>query len=371
MGAGIAAIAGLERLARRGSHEERALVRALARGIGGNVVVEMGHAMYRMSALLAPEDFADIDALAARIRDGDVPADFLRRWHAFVTRWGCRGPGEMDLGRPHYGDDAPLLLGQMAHMAHGIDPVEVHARLATERAAAYAELERRFGPLRRVLLRRLDRIATRFAGARDTPKHYNLMYQRLVREQLLRWGRRLHDQGRLDAPAQVFDLVADDLAAAEREPHIDLRALAAQRSAFVRSLEHCVRTFPAVIDSRGRIHRAPARYGADGALSGMPVSAGHACGPARVLRHADANAIRPGDILIAFTTDPGWTPLFVNAGAIVLEVGGVLQHGALVAREFGKPCVVGIPGITQRVRDGQRVEVDGTTGLVRILEDAT
>ncbi len=371
MGAGIAAIAGLKRLARRHSDEERALVDVLTRGVGGNVVVEMGQAMHRMSTMLAPADFADIDALAARIRDGDVPAGFLRQWHAFVARWGCRGPGEMDLGRPHYGDDAVLLLGQMAHMARGIDPTAVHARLAAERGTAFAELERRFGPLRRALLRWLDRIATRFAGARDTPKYYTLLYQRLAREHVLRCGRRLHAQGRLDSPAQVFDLVADDLAAAEREPSINLRTLAVQRSAFVRSLELYVRTFPAVIDSRGRIHRAPARHSADGALVGMPVSAGRACGPARVLHHADANAMQPGDILIAFTTDPGWTPLFVNAAAIVLEVGGVLQHGALVAREYGKPCVVGIPGITQRVRDGQRLEVDGATGLIRILEDAT
>lgn len=371
MGAGIVAIAGLKRLARRRSDEELALVDSLTRGIGGNIVVEMGHAMHRMSTLLSPADFADIDTLAERIRRGDVPPDFLGHWQAFIAQWGCRGPGEMDLGRPHYGDDAALALGQMSHMAQGIDPAAVHARLAAERTAAFAELERRFGPLRRLLLRHLDRIATRFAGARDTPKHYNLMYQRIAREHVLRCGRRLHAEGRLDAPAQVFDLFANDLAAAEREPDLDLRALAAQRSAFVRSVERSVRTFPAVIDSRGRIHRAPARYSAEGALAGMPVSAGRACGTARVLHDSDADAIQPGEILIAFTTDPGWTPLFVNAGAIVLEVGGVLQHGALVAREYGKPCVVGIPGITQRVRDGQRVEVDGTTGEVRILEDAT
>jgi pyruvate,water dikinase len=74
-----------------------------------------------------------------------------------------------------------------------------------------------------------------------------------------------------------------------------------------------------------------------------------------------------GDILVAYTTDPGWTPLFVNAAAVVLEVGGVLQHGAVVAREYGKPCVVGIDQVMQRLRDGQQVEVDGSSGTVRVL----
>jgi rifampicin phosphotransferase len=72
-------------------------------------------------------------------------------------------------------------------------------------------------------------------------------------------------------------------------------------------------------------------------------------------------------VLVAYTTDPGWTPLFVNAAAIVLEVGGVLQHGALVAREYGKPCVVGIDRVVEKLRDGEPVEVNGTTGTVRLL----
>ena len=72
-------------------------------------------------------------------------------------------------------------------------------------------------------------------------------------------------------------------------------------------------------------------------------------------------------MLVAYTTDPGWTPLFVSAGAVVLEVGGVLQHGALVAREYGKPCVVGIDRVVERLRDGEPVEVDGTAGTVRRL----
>ncbi|MCK5744170.1 MAG: hypothetical protein KAH30_05480, partial [Caldisericia bacterium] len=76
----------------------------------------------------------------------------------------------------------------------------------------------------------------------------------------------------------------------------------------------------------------------------------------------------PGEILVARTTDPGWTPLFINASAIILEIGGILQHGALVAREYGKPCVAGIISATEKLKDGQLVEVDGSNGVVRIIE---
>lgn len=90
----------------------------------------------------------------------------------------------------------------------------------------------------------------------------------------------------------------------------------------------------------------------------------------KCLRTAHEKAVAPGDILVAFTTDPGWTPLFISAGAIVLEVGGVLQHGALVARELNKPCVAGIGDVFARLCDGQLVEVDGEHGTVTIVDPA-
>jgi pyruvate,water dikinase len=87
----------------------------------------------------------------------------------------------------------------------------------------------------------------------------------------------------------------------------------------------------------------------------------------KVLRDPHKKTVNKGDVLVAYTTDPGWTPLFVNAAAVVLEVGGILQHGAVIAREYGKPCVVGIDGLMTKLHDGQRVEVDGRAGVIRLL----
>jgi pyruvate,water dikinase len=99
----------------------------------------------------------------------------------------------------------------------------------------------------------------------------------------------------------------------------------------------------------------------------MAVSPGTVRGPVKVLRSPREKPVEKGDVLVAYTTDPGWTPLFVNAAAVVLEVGGTLQHGAVIAREYGKPCVVGIDRVMDKLHDGQRVEVDGMAGVVRLL----
>jgi len=100
---------------------------------------------------------------------------------------------------------------------------------------------------------------------------------------------------------------------------------------------------------------------------GTPVSSGVIVGKVKVLKRADEKTILPGDILVTKATDPGWTTLFINAGGVLLESGGTLQHGASVAREMGKPCIVGIEDVTKSLKDGQTVELDGNTGVIKIL----
>jgi pyruvate,water dikinase len=90
-------------------------------------------------------------------------------------------------------------------------------------------------------------------------------------------------------------------------------------------------------------------------------------GPVKVLHTADEKPLLPGDIMVTRATDPGWTPLFINASGIILEVGGLLQHGALVAREYGKPCIAGIEDVTSILKDGQEIEMDGASGVVRLV----
>jgi len=165
---------------------------------------------------------------------------------------------------------------------------------------------------------------------------------------------------------QVFNITIEDLDVALRDPSIDLRSLMKKRMAYIEKIKN-IRDLPHIIDSRGRIPRPPRRETKEGELAGDAISAGVVRGIVKVLHTPDEKPVNPGDILVARATDPGWTPLFINAVAIVLEVGGMLQHGALVAREYGKPCVAGIENVTTLLKDGQVVEVDGGNGVLRII----
>ena len=357
-------------LVRKGSEEARALAQRLRRGFTGNVVVEQGIALFHLAKRLERADFDDIHKLADRIETREMPPEFLSDWDAFLRRFGCRGPHEMDVASPRYADDATLALQQMSYMAvgeSGFDPEAAHQRTVEERRHAYKELVRRSGWLRRALLRRVHRLIEAFGGTRDTPKYHAVMLTYAVRKRALIEGRRLVNEGRLDAAEDVFSLTLDDLESGARDASLDLRRLCEERTRFAKQLAAHVTSFPQVIDSRGRIFRPPPRDGKAGELIGTAVSPGTVTGPVKVLRHPRERPVETGDVIVAYTTDPGWTPLFVSAAAIVLEVGGVLQHGAVVAREYGKPCVVGIDQVMTKLHDGQVVEVDGTAGIIRLL----
>ena len=205
-----------------------------------------------------------------------------------------------------------------------------------------------------------------FEPAREMPKHHLTMVNMRIRTRLLALADRWVAEDRLDRRDDIFELRFEDIDTADRDPGLDLRELIRSRNAFYRKARALVRHFPHAIDSRGRILR-PKRPQRPGELSGLAVSSGRVTGPVKVLHDPFEREVEPGDILVAHTTDPGWTPLFINAAAVLLEVGGELQHGALVAREYGKPCVAGIINLTSSLTDGQMVEVDGDAGIVRIL----
>lgn len=318
---------------------------ALTRGYEGNDVVEMGRALFEM------RDDPTGQALAGFLHD-----------------YGWRGPHEVDLGRPRYADQPELAASQARSMqGSALDPVAAHAEQKKQRVEALERVLAQVGPLRRALIRWLALRAEVWVGTRDTPKHQYLMLFAALRRRALLEGRMFVDQGRLDDPEHVMDLTLDEIEHARTDQGLDLRALRAANRVFLDQLDRLVTAFPAIIDSRGRILRPPPTPHVDGELRGFPVSAGVHRGPVKVLRRPDDQPIEPGDVLVAHTTDPGWTPLFVNAGAVVLQVGGVLQHGAVVAREYGLPCVSGIFGVLDELEDGQMVEVDGTQGVVRIL----
>jgi pyruvate,water dikinase len=344
------------------------LVEAIKSG-SDDMVMIMGLKIYELSTLIEPAEFDDIEALAQRIRSRVVNAEFLDAWDRFMVEFGCRGPLEMDLAQPKYSDDPTLLLKQMATIIkskQAFDPREHHKQTKGNRHKAYLELKELLPKKKRKKLDKAYKNVLDFEHSREIPKDHLVTVQKRFREYLLQQANEWVEQGRLNSVEEIFDLKLQEIKSAQQQSDFNLRTLLDNRDPYVARAKR-VRHFPHAIDSRGRILRPEAEQ-VPGELSGQPVSSGITSGPVKVMHDPFEKEIEPGDVLVAYTTDPGWTPLFINAAAVLLEVGGELQHGALVAREYGKPCVAGIVRLTQTLVDGQMVEVNGNNGQVRLLD---
>jgi rifampicin phosphotransferase len=192
------------------------------------------------------------------------------------------------------------------------------------------------------------------------------MYRRHAR----RIGAKFIEQGRLDAVEDIFNLTMKEISNAQNDKNMDLRSLIAFHLEPYEAVKH-VKDWPLLIDSRGKILRENRSNdtGEPNVLLGDPIAPGKIQGKAKVLHFAYEKPLLSGEVLVARFTEPSWTPIFINASAVIMEVGGPLQHGAIIAREYGIPCISGLTNATSLIHDGVMLEVDGSSGTIRILRD--
>ncbi|MGE0869607.1 MAG: PEP-utilizing enzyme, partial [Kofleriaceae bacterium] len=213
----------------------------------------------------------------------------------------------------------------------------------------------------------IDRLRT-FAGYREYPKYGMVSRCFVYKQALLGEAERLVNAGVIREKEDIFYLRFQELQEVVRSHRVDDQLIRQRKEAF---RWYAGLTPPRVLTSEGEIltgayHRDDFP---DGALVGLAVSAGTVEGRARVILDLADATLEPGDILVTAFTDPSWTPLFVAVKGLVTEVGGLMTHGAVIAREYGLPAVVGVEHATQRIRDGQRIRVNGTHGYVEILSE--
>ena len=223
------------------------------------------------------------------------------------------------------------------------------------------------GWLRRPAVRRLVRVHRGHTPLREHPKFMLVRVLDLVRRTVVEAGDHLRAHGQIDEPDDVWFLEFAELTGALDDGARPLRDLVAERRAAHKRYQRLYP--PRVLTSEGEspvVHHATDAL-PDGALAGTPVSAGVVEGPARIVLDPDREVLKPGEILIAPFADPGWTPLFLNAAGLIMEVGGLMTHGSVVAREYGIPAVVCVPEATKKIQTGQRVRVDGDLGYVEML----
>lgn len=346
----------------------------LDRALPHNVTTEMGLKIYQLSRLLDATVFETPELLAEQIRCRTVSPAFLESWDAFMDRFGFRGPRELDLASPRYSDDPLLLLSQIQNFVGMNDdtqnPLALFDTQQTVRENDARELEMYLEEHHKMhlpLFRRMYTIVEMFGGYREVHKYYLIMVGAGIRRRVLKAGQTLAAAGRLDCPEDVFALTIHEVNDALENDTSNLREKIDTNLSFIRKLD-TVSSFPPVMDSWGTILRPPRKEPEPGIIYGDAVSAGIVQGPVKILHTAGEKPVNPGDILVIHAADPGWTPLFISAGGIILEVGGMLQHGSIIAREYGKPCVTGIENIMEKFSDGQMIELNGAEGSVRFLE---
>jgi phosphohistidine swiveling domain-containing protein len=238
-------------------------------------------------------------------------------------------------------------------------------RLSDERRRAIAAAVGAAAPWRRPLLRRLARLVELYMPLREAPKHAAMFAFQRMRAAALELGDRLTTRGCIAERGDVFFLELSELDQLARGEAFDTgERIVKRRQRYAR---FCTERAPDYVRSDGvPVEVLTPPRSDNGTLHGTAVSAGRATGPVRVLTEPDPRAMAEGDVIVMAFADPGWTPLFPRAAAVVMEVGGLMCHAAVVARELGIPAVFGVGSATRTLRNGQSVVVDGDRGEVSI-----
>jgi phosphohistidine swiveling domain-containing protein len=358
----------IPKLLKDGTEEMDELADAIFLGTDDNETIELGIQLYNMAKSLKKSDFDDLDALAKKIEKREMSNEFMQEWDRFILIYKYRGPNELELSNPRYGDNPRLALQQMSYMVESdYNPEQSKKDNIQKRERAYAKICTKLKGRKLKKFKTNYNIATLYSKVRDTPKYMWLLENGIVRDRALIEGQAFVDCDKIDVVEDIFYLYFSEIDNAHSGGDIDLRKIVNERRALYKKLDR-IDSYPLFMDSRGRVMAAKAKDYEDGAIKGNGISRGVKTGRIKVLKYPTEKPIEKGDVLVTYTTDPGWTPLFVNVEAIILQIGGPLQHGGVVAREYGKPCVAGIAGVYEIFHDGQIVEVDGTNGVVRIIK---
>jgi rifampicin phosphotransferase len=353
----------------------------LTQSVPHNVTSEMGLALLGVADVIRPhpevvaflqrvDDDGFLDELPALAGGGEA-RDAIR---GFLDLYGMRCVGEIDITRPRWSERPTTLIPVLLGNIKNFEPGAGAQRFEQGRQEAWAKEQELLQRLRTLpegeqkaeeVKRKIDRVRV-FIGYREYPKYGMVSRYFVYKQALLEEAGRLVRAQVLREKEDIFYLRFQELHEVARTAQVDAQLIAQRKDVF-RSYQAL--TPPRVFTSDGEvIAGAYRRDGVPaGALVGLPVSAGTIEGRARVILDlADAD-VEPGDILVTAYTDPSWTPLFVAIVGLVTEVGGMMTHGAVIAREYGLPAVVGVEHATRLILDGQRIRVNGTDGYVEIL----
>ncbi|MGE0174766.1 MAG: phosphoenolpyruvate synthase [Oligoflexales bacterium] len=353
----------------------------LSQSVPNNITSEMGLALLDVADVIRP--YPEVIAYLQQVKDDQ----FLENLEAlrggreaknairsYLDKYGMRCAGEIDISKPRWSEKPTTLLPVILGNIKNFEPGAGKRKFELGRQEALKKEQELLARLKELPdgeqkaeeTKKMIDLIRNFSGYREYPKYGIIRRYFVYKQALLQEADRLVKMGAISEREDIFYLSFEELREVARTGQSDGAILAQRQEAYLHSKRL---TPPRVMTSDGEIvtgaykrENLPA-----GAIVGLPVSSGVIEGRARVILNLETANLEQGDILVTAFTDPSWTPLFVSIKGLVTEVGGLMTHGAVIAREYGLPAVVGVEQATRLIKDGQRIRVNGTEGYVEIL----
>lgn len=345
--------------------------------VGGEAGITSADQGYRLMELacLARKDKDAVQYLTGNNFDpisweGRLPesSPFKKEFREFIKEFGHRAVYELDIINPRWKEDPSYLLDIIKSSMPTADPGQWKAQQKEKFERTWREVAEKVPPAGLAEIKKGIRDAQEGAAVREMSKSVIVLALEPYRLMALELGKRFAQRGIIGEPGDIFYCTWPDLFAilSGDWDGAGLRTLVADRKESQREKEALAP--PDVIMGEKQVFSEPALSGSGDFLHGVAAAAGKASGTARPIRHpGEGNKLQPGDVLVAPSTDPGWAPLFLKACALVMETGGYLSHGSVVAREFGVPAVVNVRGAMSAIKDGEKIVVDGDEGKIFFL----
>ncbi|PST82426.1 phosphoenolpyruvate synthase [Pedobacter yulinensis] len=360
---------------------EKNVADTLSLSVSGNITSEMGLELMEVADVIRP--WPEVVAYLQQTNDphfldqlGGYPggAAAVAAIRAFLEKFGMRCSGEIDITRTRWSENpltlVPLLLSNIRNFEAGAgkQKFEQNRQLALNKEKEILSRLEQLpeGAEKAAETRQMISLVRNFSGYREYPKYWWVNHFFAYKQALLKEAHNLAAMGLVNAADDVFFLRFDEFETAVQTGAVDQQLIETRKASYTL---HQKLSPPRVMTSDGEIITGAYKREdlPENALPGLAVSAGTVEGRARVIFSMEEAAIEVGDILVTPYTDPSWTPLFVAVKGLVTEVGGLMTHGAVVAREYGLPAVVGVQQATKLIRDGQRIRLNGTDGYIELL----
>jgi pyruvate,water dikinase len=364
------------------------LLLQVTRGMPFNPTTEMDLALWKMAktirhnpASLSLFQNTTPSQLTEKFHKGKLPQHLIQPLNEFFQRYGGRGFGEIDLGRNRWAEDSTHVFEMLSSFLQIEDetlaPDIVFAHSASSAQSAITQLARdlretKHGWRKTIMMKFLTSRARQLMGMRESPKFFAVRLMWIVHRELMKTGHEFFRLGELDQPDDLFYLSLAEIQSFANHEEKNWCELISNRR-LVYQQETLRRQIPRLLLSDGRAYYEGLKsqdYELD-KIQGSPVSPGVAEGKVRIVLNPIHANLKPGEILVCPGTDPSWTPLFLSASGLVMETGGMMTHGAVVAREYGIPAIVGVDQATHKLRTGMFIRLDGSKGTIAILKKAS